>query len=150
MIALATTTPQWRKSIASIIVQPSSDTIAKGDSEFEWQHASIVAPVYRPWELPAESNPLPSLPITRLRQTHHRWRACTRQSDSIEYKWVMLDDNDHTSIDEMIGRYLPSEQGNYLPVQEPKRTTAAVELILPLEPEPEEPPKEPPPFYSRA
>jgi hypothetical protein len=48
MIALAATTPQWRKHIASIIVQPPSDTIVEGDNEFEWQPASIVASVYRP------------------------------------------------------------------------------------------------------
>ena len=56
----------------------------------------------------------------------------------------MLDDNDHASIDEIIGRYLPSEQGDYLPVQEPTGTTATVELLS-LDPEPEEPPKAPPP-----
>ena len=146
MIALAATTPQWRKSIASIIVQPPSDTIVEGDNEFEWQPAFIVATVYRPWELPAESNPLPSLPITRLRRTHHRWRACTRQSDSTEYKWVMLNDDDHNSIDEMIERYLPSEQGDYLSAPEPI-PTAALEPCD-FEPEPEELSEEQPPTQS--
>ena len=54
----------------------------------------------------------------------------------------MLNDDDHTSIDEMIGRYLPSEQGDYLPAPEPTPTAA----IKPcdLEPEPEELPEEQP------
>jgi hypothetical protein len=50
----------------------------------------------------------------------------------------MLNDDDHTWMDEMIGRYLPSEQGDYLPAPEPI-PTAAVESCD-LEPEPEEPP----------
>ena len=56
----------------------------------------------------------------------------------------MLDDNDHAAIDEMVGRYLPSEKGDYLPVQEPTGTTATVELLT-RDTEQDKPPKEPPP-----
>jgi hypothetical protein len=51
---------------------------------------------------------------------------------------VVLDDDDHVSIDEMIGRYLPSKQGHYLPALEPTGAAAAVEK-LPLEDVPVEP-----------